>query len=119
MESLFDHTEFYKELYRLSSYLEITFVPDHVLASLLTEFLSRNQGWVRYLQAQQIVNSVLTGIESEFTSDVISQALVNSLLSKSVGIFDGELFDRDDYPTNTNRVWEIVEQHLTTFDSKF
>jgi len=119
MESLFDHTEFYKELYRLSSYLEITFVPDHVLASLLTEFLSRNQGWIRYLQAQQIVNSVLTGIKSEFASDVISQALVNSLLSKSVGIFDGELFDRDDYPTNTNRVWEIVEQHLTTFDSKF
>lgn len=119
MESLFDHTEFYKELYRLSSYLEITFTPDQELADLLTEFWSKNQGWNHYVQAKQIVSDVLTGVDNTFASNTISQALINSLLSNAVGIFDGELFDSDSYPLDTKTIWAIVEHHLKTFDSKF
>ena len=119
MESLFDLVEFYNELYRLAEFLEITFVPDQELSDLLEEFLNRNQGWQYYKECKNLTHAAITGNSIEFFSNEISQALINSLLSKSVGIFDGELFDNDSYPNNTCQIWNTVDQHLKTFDQKF
>jgi hypothetical protein len=65
------------------------------------------------------VHAAIVGNNIEFFSTEMSQALINSLLSKSVGIFDGELFDNDSYPSNTCQLWNMVDQHLKTFDQKF
>jgi hypothetical protein len=119
MESLFDLVEFYNELYLLAEFLEITFVPDQELSDLLEEFLTRNQGWQYYKECKHLVHAVIAGNNIEFSSNEISQALINSLLSKSVGIFDGELFDNDSYPTTTCEIWNTVDQHLKTFDQRF
>jgi hypothetical protein len=119
MESLFDLVEFYNELRRLAEFLEITFVPDQELGDLFEEFLNRNQGWQYYKECKHLTHAAIAGNNIEFFSNEISQALINSLLSKSVGIFDGELFDNDSYPTNTSQVWNTVDQHLKTFDQKF
>jgi hypothetical protein len=119
MESLFNLVEFYNELYRLAEFLEITFVPDQELSDLLEEFLTRNQGWQYYKESKRLVHDVIAGNNIEFFSNEISQALINSLLSKSVGIFDGELFDNDSYPTTTCEIWNMVDQHLKTFDQRF
>jgi hypothetical protein len=119
MESLFDLVEFYSELYRLAEFLEITFVPDQELSDLLEEFLTRNQGWQHYKECKQLVHAAIAGKDIAFFSNEILQALINSLLSKSIGIFDGELFDNDSYPTTTGQIWNILDRHLKTFDQRF
>jgi hypothetical protein len=119
MESVFDHVSFYAELYHLADFLEITFVPDQELFNLLTEFLEKNQGWQQYLTCKKLVKQALSGQSANFSSDELSQALINSFLSITVGIFDGELFDSNKYPTNTLEIWQLVTEHLQTFDQRF
>jgi hypothetical protein len=65
------------------------------------------------------VHATMAGNDIEFFSTEMSQALINSLLSNSVGVFYGELFDNDNYPTTTCQIWNIVDQHLKTFDQRF
>jgi hypothetical protein len=119
MKNLFDTTNFYNEMRNLSEFLEITFVPDAQLHQLLTQFLNFNHGWQYYVKCKHIVDQTLAGNMFEFESDEISQALINSMLTKCVGIFDGELFDSVAYPTNTAHLWRCVSHHLSTFDQRF
>lgn len=119
MKSLFDTVSFYNELYSLSEFLEITFVPDQALHRLLIQFQNFNHGWQYYAKCKQLVDQTLAGNSVDFASDEISHALINSMLTKCVGIFDGELFDSDRYPENTAKVWNCVEHHLSTFDERF
>lgn len=119
MESLFDLVEFYNELYRLSEFLEEKFVPDQELTDLLEEFLIKNQGWQCYKKSKHIVHHALVGNNIEFHSDEMSQALINTLLSRTIGVCDGKLFDHDDYPTNTAQLRECIDLHLKTFSHRF
>lgn len=119
MQSLFDPLDFYNKLYTLSEFLEMTFVPDPELYDLIQKFLELNQGWQYYKKSQQIVCAALSGKNVVFDSDEISQALINSILTKSVGIFDGKIFTDDAYPTTTAEIWNIVRHHQDTFDSRF
>lgn len=119
MESLFDLENFYRDLYRLAEFLETTFVPDRELGILLTRFLDLNQGWQYYSRCKNLYLNSLTGNNIEFSSDEILQALLNSMISRSIGVFDGKLFEDDSYPSNTNQVWKEIEQHLFTFDQRF
>lgn len=119
MESLFDLVYFYNMLHDLAVFLETTFVPDQALGKLFEDFLLKNQGWQCYKKCKQLVDDSFKGNNTDFTSDNLSQALINSLLSKSVGIYDGQLFDSTNYPTNTAQVWDIIDLHLKTFDSRF
>lgn len=119
MQSLFDPLEFYNSLRNLSEFLEMTFVPDQELYNLLQKFLELNQGWQYYKNSQQIVCAALAGKNIKFDSDEITQALVNSMLTKSVGIFDGKIFTDDVYPSTTAEIWDCVQSHHDTFDSKF
>jgi hypothetical protein len=119
LESLFDATEFYCVLYKLSSFLNTTFVPDHELAQLLESFLLKNQGWQFYLKCKNIVHESLLGNNIEFDSSVCEQALINTMLTQTVGVFDGELFDSDTYPGNTLQLWNQIYHHLKTFDQRF
>ena len=61
----------------------------------------------------------LAGNNIEFDSTICEQALINSMLTQTVGIFDGELFDRDNYPSNTSQLWNQIDRHLKTFDQRF
>jgi hypothetical protein len=119
MESLFDPVNFYAELYRLAAFLETTFVPDQELSILLDEFLNRNQGWQYYTKSKQLTTAALAGKKIDFASDEILQAMINSILSSTVGVFDGKLFNSNDYPTNTLEISDLVSQHLQTFDQRF
>lgn len=119
MESLFDQTDFLRELYQLSKFLEITFSPDHELTNLLDQFLEKNQGWQYYKISKQLVVDTFNGKSTSFDSDEITQALINTMLSESVGMFDGALFEDNEYAINTDQVWQQVSHHLKSFDSKF
>ena len=119
MESLFDTVEFYTELYKLADFLETTFVPDQELSVLLVEFLNKNQGWQYYTKSKQLVAFAFAGKKVEFTSDEILQALINSMLSACVGVFDGKLFDQVTYPSDTLDLSASISEHLQTFDQRF
>jgi hypothetical protein len=41
------------------------------------------------------------------------------MLTQTIGVFDGELFDSDSYPSNTSQLWNLIDQHLKTFDQRF
>jgi hypothetical protein len=86
---------------------------------VLTQFLDLNHGWQYYSKSKQVVDHALAGHNIEFASDEISQALINSMLTQSVGIFDGELFENDQYPVHTAQLWQYVDWHLKTFDQRF
>ena len=119
IESLFDTVEFYTELYKLADFLDTTFVPDQELSMLLDEFLNKNQGWQYYTKCKQLVAFVFAGKKVDFTSDEILQALINSMLSASVGLFDGKLFEQDTYPSDTLDLAALISEHLQTFDRRF
>jgi len=113
MESLFDLTEFYNKLYQLADFLETTFVPDQELSNLLTEFLDKNQGWQYYIKSKQLVHSALTGGQPvKFDSDEILQAFINSIITKSTKMTDGKLFKDNEYPTDTNELWNAIDHYL-------
>jgi hypothetical protein len=111
--------KFYTELYKLADFLETTFVPDQELSALLDEFLNKNQGWQYYTKSKQLVAFAFAGKKVEFTSNEILQALINSMLSASVGVFDGKLFDQDTYPSDTLGLSALISTHLQTFDQRF
>jgi hypothetical protein len=119
IESLFDTIKFYQTLYKLSKFLNTTFVPDHELAQLFEIFLLKNQGWQSYLKCKNIVHESLMGNNIEFDSNICEQALINSMLTQTIGVFDGELFDSDYYPNNTLQLWNSIYHHLKTFDQRF
>lgn len=119
MEALFDHVEFYQELYRLSAYLQQSFQPDSDLSRVLESFLNKNQGWQYWHRAKLIAQQTLLGNSMSFDSDEILQALINTILSQCVGIYDGVLFDTDHYPTDTLLLYSALHQHLAAFDHKF
>ena len=119
MESLFDIDEFYHVLYKLSNFLNTTFVPDRKLALLLESFLLKNQGWQSYWKCKAIVHETFKGNNIEFDSNICEQALINSILTQTIGIFDGALFDSDNYPSNTSQLWNQIDHHLKTFDQRF
>lgn len=119
LESLFDIVEFYQELRKLSAYLQQSFKPDEELGRLFQSFLDKNQGWQYWQKAKQIADQTLLGNTMSFDSNEILQALINSLLAQSVGVFDGNLFDADEYPTDTLQIQKVIQQHLLTFDQKF
>lgn len=119
MESLFEITELYSTLYKLSSFFNMTFVPDQELGQIFEKFLIKNQGWQSYLKCKNIVHESLMGHNIEFSSTIYEQALINSMLTQTVGIFDGELFDCDTYPNTTAQIWHQIDHHLKTFDQRF
>jgi len=119
IESLFDSVNFYTELYRLAAFLETRFVPDQDLMELLNKFLTKNQGWQYYTACKQLSELALANQAVEFSSDEVLQALINSVLSMTVGMFDGELFTCNDYPTNTLKISQLITKHLQTFDQRW
>ena len=119
MGSLFDLCNFYIELKKLAHFLNHSFNPDESLAQLWQEFMQRNQGWCYWKKSQDLITKSLANENFEFNADLWTQALLNCLLMQSIGICDGVLFDDDTYPSNTNQLYQIVQQYICEFDKRF
>jgi hypothetical protein len=119
MEKLYDLYNFYNTMYNCAEYLGMRFCPDIELAQLWQEFIQRNQGWQIYTKCKTIVDQVLSGIDAPITTNEIEQALINAMLSKTVYIFDGPLFEENQYPNSTAEIWDKIQQHLVAFDQRF
>jgi hypothetical protein len=119
MGSLFNLYDFYAELKKLAHFLEHTFNPDDSLALTWQEFMRRNQGWQYYNTSQDLMTRALANENYDFTADTWMQALLNYCLTESIGICDGVLFDKNDYPSNTGQLYQIIQQYICNFDNRF
>jgi hypothetical protein len=119
MCSLFDLADFYIELKKLAQFLEHSFNPDSSLTQIWNEFMQKNQGWQCWNNSQELLTKSFANENFDFTTDTWTQALLNYLLSQSIGICDGVLFDEDNYPSNTSQIYQIAQQYIREFDSRF
>jgi hypothetical protein len=119
MRSLYNVLDFYNELNQLSKFLNYSFEPGPDLMKIWKEFYNKNQGVQAWNKCSQILQQVLSNDSAEIEITVAEQAILNWMLTKSANIHDGQLFDNDDYPTNTSDIWQRIDYHLKTFDNRF
>ena len=119
MSCLYDFFSFLETLKKIADFLEHKFSPDQELFYLWEEFMNRNQGWQSWILCNDLVKDTMANRDRVIELEIEQQALLNLLLSKSIGIFDGDLFDRPDYPSNTKEIYGLIKKHLDIFDSKF
>jgi hypothetical protein len=119
MTALYDIFEFYKTLRNLAEFLghKLTISPE--LTKLWKEFIQFNHGINSWQRCNNLLPDIFAGNNVEFALNIEEQAILNQLLSQSIGIFDGSLFENDVYPSNTLDVWKCVQHHIDTFDARF
>jgi hypothetical protein len=119
MESLYDTTALYQTMRECAAYLEQRFIPDVKFYETWQQFMTLNQGVQMFDKCKHLVESALAKHSIDFDSIEPEQALINAMLGQTVGMFDGQLFMDDSYPTNTLEVWNHIQHHLDVFDQKF
>jgi hypothetical protein len=119
MSSLYDFFSFMQTLKNIADFLEQKFSPDQELFDLWQEFIARNQGWRAWDMCNQLLKDIIANRDREINLEIEQQALLNLLLARVLGLFDGDLFDRPNYPLNTREIHTLVRLHLDTFDARF
>ena len=111
-ESFFSFNSFCTELNKLAQYLNQTFFPDQSLYDLWAEFIKLNQGWQSYIKCDQILEAIFSNRYKEIDCSIIEQGWINYNLSEICRLYDGELFENNSYPTNTQIVYKVIQDHL-------
>lgn len=115
----FDFVKFVKELQRVSEFVDMTLVYDSSLYDLWEEFLSRNQGYNLYTEANNIVAHAYADRPCVIPNDWKLHAYLNYTMSKSFRLCDGVLHSDHPYPTDARELYKIITQHLEEFDNRF
>lgn len=113
-ESFFSFPDFCKELSKLSHFLNRTFFPDQLLYNLWSNFIEVNQGWQSYIKCNQLLEHIFSNSSYDINCNIIEQGWINFNLSKICQLFDGEIFDQESYPSNTQDMYRIIQTHLAT-----
>lgn len=119
MSDLYNVQTFYKSLADLAKFLDQKFCPDRDLYTTWEKFIEYNQGLKIHQKCQQVLQAVLSDRDVAIKLSVIEQALLNKMLSEIFNVFDGVLFDSNEYPDNTKLIYKIIQEHLNNFDSRF
>lgn len=117
--SFFSLPAFLCELKRLGKFLNTTFKFDRSLSVLWQDFISRNQGYHLHSQAQKILNAIYNAESKPIPDDWKLQACLNCEIAKTFDLYDGILYNSNDYPTNTNDVYNHIIDHIQSFDNRF
>lgn len=119
MSLLYDFVSFLEVLKNIANFFQHTFCPDQELFYVWQKFIDLNQGWQSWVKCNDLIKAIMSNCDQEVSLVVEQQALLNALLSRTIGIFDGELFSAVCYPNNTKIIYDLVKHHLDTFDSRF
>lgn len=111
-ESFFSFREFCQQLEQVAVFLNQTFYPNVSLYNLWAEFIAYNQGWQSLIKCNNLLEDIFAGKSSIIDCTVIEQGWINYNLSKICRIYNGAMFDQDTYPTHTDQVYKIVQDHL-------
>jgi len=114
IESFFSFKNFCAELTSLANFLNQTFFPDQSLYTLWTEFIARNQGWQSCLKCNQLLADIFANADKTIDCTVLEEAWINYNLSRMCKLYNNDLLSEQElYPTNTQQVYKIVQQHLS------
>jgi hypothetical protein len=111
--SFFCFTNFCKDLNKLAQFLNQTFFPDDTLYNLWSEFIKVNQGWQSYFKCNQILENIFSNTVAHIDCTILEQGWLNYNLSKICRLYDGTLFEDENYPTNTQIISAIVQNHVS------
>jgi hypothetical protein len=119
MESLYDMIDFYAELRQLASFLGRVFQPDQDLATIWNKFIEKNHGLAMWNKCHTILEQSLSGYYADIDLNTREQALLNAMITRCIGLADGDLFEYDQYLSNTTLIRNQIENYLKTFYQRF
>jgi hypothetical protein len=119
MSSLYNLRDFLISLNRISEFLDNTFSPDKDLVDTWEKFISMNQGLKIWNYCNGLLPSIMSGRYQDIDLDIEQQALLNCILSHTIKLYDGRLFEIDEYPKNTREIYESIKHHVDTLDIRF
>lgn len=115
MESLFDLTALYTEMYKLSSFLNHSWNPDASLPKIWNEFIKANHGVQAWKKCKNILEMSLADEPMEFNCTPWEQALLNLMAQQSIGCSLNEI---NDFPKNTQEIHRTIHRYIETFDTQ-
>ena len=80
---------------------------------------SAAKGLQIWKKCQKQFEQIFSNANHSINLDIQHQALLNFLISRSVGMHDGAMFNQDQYPQTTQQLYQHIQQHLDTVDSRF
>jgi hypothetical protein len=116
MESLFDLTALYSEMSKLSNFLNHSWNPDASLAKVWSEFIEANHGVQAWKKCKNILEIGLSNNPLDFDCTPWEQALLNLMTQQAIGCL---LCETNDFPKNTQEIYQIIHQHIKTFDNQY
>jgi hypothetical protein len=116
MESLFDLTALYFEMRKLSNFLDHSWNPDTSLVNIWKKFIETNHGVQSWKKCKNILEMSLANTPLEFDCTAWEQALLNLMLQQSIGCL---IEETNNFPKNTQEIYQIIQQHIETFDIQF
>ena len=116
MESLFDLTELYSEMLKLSNFLNHSWNPDVSLAKVWNEFIEANHGVQAWKKCKNILEMSLSNSPMDFDCTPWEQALLNLMLEQSIGC---QVIKTDHFPQNTQEIYRAIQHYIKTFDIQF
>jgi hypothetical protein len=119
MSALYDIYQLYQTLHELARFLEHSFNPDASLNELWKKFMLKNHGWNYWTNANNTLEKILSNSSTSIDLDIWGQAVLNYLISNAVGMYDGQLHDNDQYPSNTANIYQLIQNHIAMFDQRF
>ena len=114
VESFFSFKNFCVELSKLADFLNQTFFVEQSLYLLWEEFITKNQGWQSYIKCNQVLEHSLANKDSSIDCTVLEEAWINYNLSQVCKLYTGPSFEGGQYPTNTQLIYEIIQNHTRT-----
>lgn len=105
-------SEFCAGLQSIAKFLNKTFIPDRALYKLWKEFISLNQGYQSYQKCSQILENIF---EEQFVNVICApyeEAWLNYNITQMTSVKGGPLFDRDEYPTNSFLIFNLIQPYV-------
>lgn len=110
--AFFCFTKFCKELNKLAFFLNQAFFPNDSLYVLWHEFITNNQGWQSFNKCNKIIDNIFSNNSTIIDCTIIEQGWINYNISKICRLYDGSLFEDENYPSDTKLVYNEIQKHL-------
>jgi hypothetical protein len=119
MSSFYNLTDFVGMMNDIALYLNARFFVSDSLIDLWDQFILKNQGLQMHRKCNSVLDDVLRKKITNFNFEIIEQAYFNMLLTKNEKIFDGDLFEKDLYPTSTSVIISILNKFKNNYDLQY
>ena len=117
--SFFNFTQFLTSLRQLSKFLDHTLILSSDLYKDWQMFIDKNDGYQTHLLVDELLKKIVNNQSCKIPNDVLVHAYLNYNLSNIFRLYDGQLHDNEEYPTDTSEIYKIIQDHQLLHDNKF